>query len=81
MIVEGIETAAQLEILRDLHCDEVQGYLLGRPAQLMHQAERPKEMTTQLLIAGVSLLAPLLAPLSTRDAEVAEAEALQPLAV
>ena len=77
MIVEGIETAAQLEILRDLHCDEVQGYILGRPAQLMRHVERPQEMTTQLLIAVVSLLAPVL----SRDAEVVETEALQPLAV
>jgi EAL domain-containing protein (putative c-di-GMP-specific phosphodiesterase class I) len=51
VIVEGIENTAQLEILRDLHCDEVQGYLLGRPSQLMRHAERPQEMTTQLLIA------------------------------
>jgi diguanylate cyclase (GGDEF)-like protein len=30
-IGEGIETQAQLEVLRDLGCTEVQGYLLGRP--------------------------------------------------
>ena len=33
VIVEGVETTAQLEILRNLNCDEVQGFLLGRPAQ------------------------------------------------
>ena len=32
VVVEGVETTAQLEILRNLHCDEVQGFLLGRPA-------------------------------------------------
>ncbi len=32
VIVEGVETDAQLEILRNLNCDEVQGFLLGRPA-------------------------------------------------
>jgi len=34
VVVEGVETAAQLDILRKLGCDEVQGYLLGRPAEL-----------------------------------------------
>jgi diguanylate cyclase (GGDEF)-like protein/PAS domain S-box-containing protein len=43
VIVEGIETPAQLEILRDLHCDEVQGFLLGRPARLTRYDERPQE--------------------------------------
>jgi len=28
---EGVETAAQLDLLRDLQCSEVQGFLLGRP--------------------------------------------------
>lgn len=31
-VAEGIETAEQLERLRDLGCDLGQGYLLGRPA-------------------------------------------------
>jgi EAL domain-containing protein (putative c-di-GMP-specific phosphodiesterase class I) len=70
VIVEGIETTAQLEILRDLHCDEVQGFLLGRPAQLMRYEERPKLLTPQLLSALNGAL--------TRDAEVAEAETFQP---
>jgi len=30
-VAEGIETAAQLEIIRSQGCDECQGYLLGRP--------------------------------------------------
>ncbi|TWB33663.1 putative bifunctional diguanylate cyclase/phosphodiesterase [Nitrospirillum viridazoti] len=37
-IAEGIETEAQLDCLRELGCDIIQGYLLGRPmpeAQLM----------------------------------------------
>lgn len=32
VLAEGIETAEQLELLRVEHCDEGQGYLLGRPA-------------------------------------------------
>jgi EAL domain-containing protein (putative c-di-GMP-specific phosphodiesterase class I) len=51
VIVEGVETAAQLEILRDLHCDEVQGFLLGRPASLTRHDEQLQEMTAEQLIA------------------------------
>jgi EAL domain-containing protein (putative c-di-GMP-specific phosphodiesterase class I) len=32
VVAEGVETRPQLDMLRELGCDEVQGYLLGRPA-------------------------------------------------
>jgi EAL domain-containing protein (putative c-di-GMP-specific phosphodiesterase class I) len=32
VIAEGVETAAQFEMLRDLGCEQVQGYLTARPA-------------------------------------------------
>ncbi len=32
VVAEGVETETQLEIARELGCDIVQGYLLGRPA-------------------------------------------------
>ena len=31
IVAEGIETTAQLEVIRDHRCDQMQGYLLGRP--------------------------------------------------
>ncbi len=34
VVVEGVETKEQLEILRSVGCDEIQGFLLGTPAAL-----------------------------------------------
>jgi len=31
VISEGVETESQLECLRRLHCNEIQGYIYGRP--------------------------------------------------
>ncbi len=31
VVAEGVETAAQLEALRAMRCDQAQGYLMGRP--------------------------------------------------
>ncbi len=31
VLAEGVETAGQMEFLGDNHCDDLQGYLLGRP--------------------------------------------------
>jgi diguanylate cyclase (GGDEF)-like protein/PAS domain S-box-containing protein len=47
VIAEGVETAAQLQFLRDHNCDAVQGYLLGRPrnaatfAKVLAEANHP----------------------------------------
>jgi EAL domain-containing protein (putative c-di-GMP-specific phosphodiesterase class I) len=46
VVVEGVETAAQLGALRDLGGDLVQGYLFGRPmpaeaAAALLEARRP----------------------------------------
>jgi diguanylate cyclase (GGDEF)-like protein len=34
VLAEGVETAAELKFLTDEHCTEVQGYFLGRPAEI-----------------------------------------------
>ena len=36
VLAEGVETEAELQFLRAERCDEVQGYLLGRPAAIHH---------------------------------------------
>ena len=38
VLAEGIETVEQLELLRSESCDEVQGFLLGRPIPLFDLA-------------------------------------------
>jgi EAL domain-containing protein (putative c-di-GMP-specific phosphodiesterase class I) len=39
-LAEGVETHAQLEVLRDLGCDVAQGYLLARPAPAEELVDR-----------------------------------------
>ena len=34
VLAEDVETSAELQFLKDEMCDEVQGYLLGRPAAI-----------------------------------------------
>ena len=36
VVAEGVETAYQLRMLKDMHCDEIQGYLLGKPMDPAH---------------------------------------------
>jgi EAL domain-containing protein (putative c-di-GMP-specific phosphodiesterase class I) len=31
VIAEGVETGEQARLLRDIHCDEIQGYLMAKP--------------------------------------------------
>ena len=51
VVAEGVETRAQLELLRDLGCQEVQGYYLARPqvaaalaSTFQTQGSRPKKL-------------------------------------
>jgi EAL domain-containing protein (putative c-di-GMP-specific phosphodiesterase class I) len=39
VVAEGVETKEQLEVLAREACDEVQGYLIGRPGPIENYAE------------------------------------------
>jgi diguanylate cyclase (GGDEF)-like protein len=56
VVAEGVETADQLGMLQSLHCDEVQGYLLGRPVPAGEIAVRLQFSSTP------AALTPLPAP-------------------
>lgn len=54
LVAEGVESAVQLGRLRDIGCDEGQGYLLGRPMA--------PEALARLPVTGVALPAGTLVP-------------------
>lgn len=39
VLAEGVETPSQLQLLRDIGCDAIQGYLIGRPEPLLRAAQ------------------------------------------
>ncbi|MDO8127645.1 MAG: EAL domain-containing protein [Candidatus Brocadiales bacterium] len=51
VVAEGVETVAQLEFLRSLECDEIQGYLFSKPVpaeefeKMLAQDKRLQDMT------------------------------------
>jgi diguanylate cyclase len=62
VVAEGVETAAQRELLRRMGCDELQGYLLGRPA--------PAADVTGWLVPGLADPAPAQRASSARIASI-----------
>lgn len=51
VLAEGVESEMQLQILREEGCDEVQGFLLGRPVSLddLARQAKPKRLMTKAL--------------------------------
>ncbi|MBF0472600.1 MAG: bifunctional diguanylate cyclase/phosphodiesterase [Nitrospirae bacterium] len=49
VVAEGVETSAQLELLRVFNCDEVQGFYFSRPIPADKAAEMLKEESLHLL--------------------------------
>jgi diguanylate cyclase len=58
VLAEGVETSAELQFLQDEMCDEVQGYLLGRPAAIgsfhhLTHADGVQEASDDLVLPSV----------------------------
>ena len=57
MVAEGVETPEQLQLCRALGCDEIQGYLLGRPMlapQVSELLSRPHKIREALYGDGAA---------------------------
>jgi diguanylate cyclase len=54
VMAEGVETAEQLAFLTHEACDEVQGYLFGRPLPIEHYAELVGRLPIQARVPGVA---------------------------
>ena len=51
VVAEGVETEAQLEILKNQGCDYIQGFLLGKPMP-QWRPDAPQDSATNLQTAG-----------------------------
>ncbi|RTL73808.1 MAG: GGDEF and EAL domain-containing protein [Bradyrhizobiaceae bacterium] len=52
VLAEGVETAGEMKFLREQNCDEIQGYLIGRPAAIENfreytHNEAPREIADE----------------------------------
>ena len=54
VLAEGVETEQQLEFLRDEGCEELQGYLLSRPAPISSFSELIEEMNADWMNCRVA---------------------------
>lgn len=49
VVAEGVETARQMQILRELNCDEVQGYFVSKPVSAQVMGQRLLQAETALV--------------------------------
>ena len=61
VIAEGVETREQLNVLRGMACDEIQGFLLARPqtaealtADMQQAAKPPTPVTHRRMVPRVA---------------------------
>ena len=52
VVAEGVENEAQFALLRASGCDEVQGYLLGRPLSVDHLRDLFKDGQARFEVAA-----------------------------
>ena len=62
VVAEGVETAQQLQVVRELGVDTAQGYLLGRPAETCELERVDLESILAAAALPPSVLAPVAAP-------------------
>jgi EAL domain-containing protein (putative c-di-GMP-specific phosphodiesterase class I) len=55
VVAEGVETEAEARVLRELGCDEMQGYLLGRPQPAADFAVWLQERRRREILARMSV--------------------------
>ena len=72
VVAEGVETFAQWEMLRDIGCDEVQGYFLMRPTP----APAIAQMLRQQFDASVGHMSVDLGHLADKNALVPDLNAI-----
>lgn len=61
VIVEGIETQKQLQLITEPGSNEIQGYLLGRPTPDPSSQLQAQERSTKSLVISVPLSSPAIA--------------------
>ena len=55
VITEGVEVESQLIALRDLECDEVQGYFISRPLSVLKATEFLKSTTSRQIMRKIRM--------------------------
>ena len=75
IVAEGVETIEELQLLAGEGCNEIQGYLVGRPEPLSRLCKVPPQEVIEALDAGSSELISQLKSIAAqmRGSEVRDA--------